>query len=133
MLEEDFRAKLADDASVAALVPLASIAWGERPQAGKLPAITLDIVAGSEAQHMEGTQGLQRTLVQADVWSLDRLAARDVRNAVIAAALPPGTTGETRFDRAFVTDKVSSYEQLDSGPIIYRERIDFALWSAAAV
>lgn len=131
MLEEDLRSKIAIDSGVSAKVAKASIAWGDRPQASKLPAITLEIVAAGEDQHMLGTQALQRTMVQADVWSLDRLVARDVRLALVAAVVPLANVGDTRFARSFVVAKSTSFEQLESGSVIYRERVDFDVWHAS--
>src|SRR4051812_39144976 len=99
MFEEDLRSRAADDPAVKALVGKASIAWGDRPQASALPGITFELIGGAREQHMQGFQALQRVPVQASVWSRDRLDARDVREALIAAVVPTGTTGATAFRR----------------------------------
>jgi hypothetical protein len=46
---------------------------------------------------MLDVQELRPTQVQADVWSKDRLEARDLRELVIAAVLPAATVGANRF------------------------------------
>jgi hypothetical protein len=48
--------------------------------------------------------------VQVDVWSKDRLEARDFRELVIAALVPAATPAATRFGRAFVDRLESSWE-----------------------
>lgn len=130
-MEEDLRARLTGDAAIAAVVKRASIAWGDRPQASALPGITLDTISDARPQHMEGFQDLRGTQVQADVWSDDKLQARDIREMVIAAVAPVATVGATRFDRSFVDRMESSFEATETG-IIYRERIDFTVWHAPA-
>lgn len=132
MLEEDLRTKIATDGGVAGSVKKASIAWGDRPQASALPAITLDIIADARAQHMQAFQDLRATQVQADIWSTDRQESRDVRDLVIAAVVPVATVGETRFSRSFVDRSESTFEQTDAKTIVYRERVDFTVWHAPA-
>jgi hypothetical protein len=133
MFEEDLRAKITGDAGVKALVKKAAqVAWGDRPQASALPGVTLEIVFDQRPQHMQGFQDTRGTQVQADCWSLDRQQARDIREALIAAVVPGGTSGSTRFSRSFVDRSASTFEQLDDKTIIYRERIDFTVWHAAA-
>jgi hypothetical protein len=132
MFEEDLRAKIADDPAVAEIAARASIAWGDRPQASALPGITLDLIFDARPQHMTGFQELRGTQVQVDCWSLDRLEARNLKEAVIAAVATVATVGDTRFGRSFVDRSTSGWERTDASAIVYRERIDFTVWHAAA-
>jgi hypothetical protein len=130
MLEEDLRTKIASDAGIAALVAKPSIAWGDRPEASAMPGITLQKIVDARPQHMQGFQDLRGTQVQADVWSLDALEARNVKEALVDAVVPNAIIGGTRFDRSFVIHGASSTEENDAKQIIYRERIDFTVWHA---
>jgi hypothetical protein len=132
MFEEDLRSKIAGDDGVKALAKKPSIAWGDRPQASALPAVTLDLIYDARPQHMTGFQEMRGTQVQGDCWSPDRSQARDLREALIAAVVPVATIGGTRFGRSFVERSSSSFEQLEAGPMIYRERVDFTIWHASA-
>jgi hypothetical protein len=130
-VEEDLRVRLTGNAAISALVKSAAIAWGERPQASGLPGITLDHIDDARPQHMTDFQALRGTQVQVDVWSKDKLEARDLRELVIPALVPAADVGGTSFRRSFVDRLASSYERTDVG-VIYRERIDFTIWHAAA-
>lgn len=129
-MEEAFKARLLADSDIRAKVNT-RVDWGDRPQAKGLPAITLETISDPRPQHMAGVQELRSTFVQVDVWSLDKLEARDLRELVIAASLPAGTVGATRFGRSFVENTHSSWEKTDNA-IVYRERIDLTVWHAAA-
>jgi hypothetical protein len=130
-MEEDLRARLLADAGISALAKRGSIAWGDRPQASALPAITLDYIDDARPQHMQGFQDLRGTQVQADVWADDKKQARDLRELVIAALVPVAIVGATSFQRSFVDRLASSFESIETG-IVYRERIDFTIWHAPA-
>lgn len=128
MFEEDLRARLNADAGIAAKVAQGASAWGDRPQASGLPAITLDDIADPRDQHMTDFQALCQRQVQIDVWSLDKLEARDLRELVIAALAPAATVGSSVFRRGFIVNRASDFEKLGSGPIVYRERLDWKFW-----
>lgn len=130
-MEEDLRTRLLTDSGIKGVVKPASIAWGDRPQASALPGITLDYIDDARPQHMGGFQELRGTQVQIDVWSKDKLAARDIREIVIAAVVPAAVVGATRFGRSFVDRVASTWERIDTG-IVYRERMDFTVWHASA-
>lgn len=128
MLEEDLRTKIADDSGVSALVAKPSINWGDRPQASAMPGITLDIIFDGRPQHMQGFVAVRGTQIQADCWSLDRIEARNIREALIPAVVPPAIVGDTNFRRGFIDREDSSFEKTDDGAIVYRERVDLTIW-----
>lgn len=130
-MEADLRARLTGDPTVKAAVKASAIAWGDRPQASGLPAITLDFIDDARPQHMTDFQAVRGTQVQVDVWADDKLTARDLREAVIAALAPTANIGATSFRRSFVDRVGSSFESVETA-IVYRERIDFTIWHAAA-
>lgn len=131
-MEADLRSRILADASLARLVTAERTAWGDRPQASGLPAITLDTVSDARPQHMAGNQALRDTRVQVDVWSLDKIQAQQLRDLVIAAVVPAGLQGATRFRRSFVNDVRASWEKPGTA-VVYRETIDLTVWHAAAV
>lgn len=130
-MDSALRTRLLDDAAIAAKVKT-RVNWGDRPQAGGLPAITLETINDPRPQHMGGLQQMRSTSVQIDVWSLDKLEARELRELVIAAVLPAGTVGDTVFRRSFPEAVRGSWERTDTG-ITYRERIDVTVWHSPAV
>lgn len=130
-MEEDLRARLTSDPAIRASVNSAAIAWGDRPQASGLPAITLDFIDDARPVHMTDFQALRGTQVQVDVWAADKKTARDLREAVIAVLAPPASVGATSFRRSLVDRTNSSFESVETA-IVYRERIDFTVWHAAS-
>ena len=99
-MEKDLRALILADPAVAALSP--RVAWGERPQAGALPAVVLTRVSGVPTYDMDGATGHAETRVQADVWSAT-YASGDVTAKALEALLSGyrGTYGGTVFHGVF--------------------------------
>lgn len=129
MIEEALRAVLLADAGVAALVgtrvyPLVL------PQAGTLPAITYQVVAGDADYVMEGASGLAFKRVQVDCWADTYSAAAGLRAAVTAALGGfAGSAGSpaVRIQGAFKTMEADGYEDAleRAGPRLWRKTIDF--------
>lgn len=117
--------RLREAGDVAALVG-ERISWVDRPQADELPAITLQTVSGVRAQTMARIEATQRPLVQIDVWASTFAAARALREAVIAALLPPAAAGDVRFQRGFVGEPRTSGEDTAAG-FVHRHSMDFRL------
>lgn len=72
--------------------------WGVIPQGAAAPALTLNIISGSDAPHLRGTDGLWVYRVQVDCYAKDRPAARSLSQAVVTAlngyrAASPGIAG----------------------------------------
>ncbi len=128
-MEAALRARLLAAAPVIALVGQ-RVTWVERPQGAALPAITLQNVTDERAQNFSGFDGLQPGYVQVDVWALTYASAKALKEAVIAALVPAGSQGDTRFTRGFVSAQDLS-ERTDT-QFIYRHSIDLTFHYATA-
>lgn len=112
---------------VAAVAP--RVAWGERPQAGSLPAIVLTRVSDTPKYVMDGTVTLSETRVQADCWALTYAGADAVAKAITAALSGfAGTVGATRFHGVFSEGARDLREAgTDDAARYFRVSIDFII------
>jgi hypothetical protein len=96
-MEEDLRALLLADASVAALVD-ARVTWGARPQGSLLPAVLLHLTGGARGYTLTAAAGPLSTRVQVNCLADSYLAALTVFRAVSAALSGfSGIAGGTYF------------------------------------
>ena len=125
------RARLLDDAGVAALVGTAdgvkSIDWTLSPQGAAEPRIVLSTVSDPRPQTHDGPDSIRPSRVQVDVIARDRASVVTLREAVIAALLPAGTFGAIQFDRARV-DAGRDLGRMGETRFIHRDQIDFIIW-----
>jgi hypothetical protein len=90
------------------------IYWGVIPQGAASPAMTLNIISGSDAPHLRGTDGLWVYRVQVDCYAANRPEARALSGAVVGAlngyrAASPGIAG------VFVDATRETFEAAASG------------------
>lgn len=81
MMEEQFRAILAANAGVAAIVPLARINFYTHPQGASLPAMVLNVISGAEGVTLTGRDGLERGRVQVDCYATTYSGAKTLGRA----------------------------------------------------
>lgn len=105
--------------------------WVDRPQTSALPAVTLQVVSDPRPQHLKGFNTFRRTLVQIDCWASTYATAAALKEAVLAAVVPQNTSNGINFDRAIVESSDDSGE-MSGGVFVHRQRIDLAVWWAAA-
>lgn len=124
------RARLIAAAPVAALVG-DRIYWVDRPQASSLPAITLQTITEDRPQTMAGFDGLDRSLVQMDVWGASYAQVQQAKEAAIAAVMGENTANSIRFARAFIDTIRDLGERLET-QFIHRASIDLIFHHSAA-
>lgn len=109
----------------------------ERPQGTDLPAITIQEVPTGLEQTHKGFQEQQSSLIQIDVWAASYGAKMAIKDAVLAAAVPPATVSGIKFGRAFVErdgdrSATGSVTDQDGLPFIHRRQIDLTVWHSLA-
>lgn len=90
------------------------IYWGVIPQGAVSPALALNIISGSDAPHLRGTDGLWVYRVQVDCYAANRPEARALSGTVVGAmngyrAASPGIAG------VFVDATRETFEAAASG------------------
>lgn len=125
-METALRARLKSAGAVTAIVGT-RIDWTERPQRSALPAVVLQVVADSRAQHMAGFAGFRATRVQIDCFAVKRDTVVQLREAVIAAAVPAAEQDGIEFLRAFVNAVRDRGENSETG-FVHRDLIDLTIW-----
>ena len=130
MMEVDLRARLLDDAAVAAFVGT-RVDWTVRPQKDQLPAVVLQLVADLRTQHMGGFQYYRETRIQVDCFGRLRRDVVALREAVISCLAGEAVKGDTDFLRAFINTVQDMGEQTDTG-FIHRDMIDITIWHGIA-
>lgn len=112
------------DVSLSALVN--SVAWLERPRAGSLPAIVLQIISGPASYTYSGRATLQKTKVQCDIYAehfADAVGVERAVTTVVAAARL--TVGVTWFEGFFIEARRDGIEAIDDAPKrLFRISID---------
>ncbi|CAM3091725.1 DUF3168 domain-containing protein [Paracoccus nototheniae] len=81
-MEEALFALLSGAAPVAAIAG-PRIFWGIAPQSTAYPRISLFIISGADAPHLQGTDGLWTYRVQVDCYAADRPTSRRLSRAII--------------------------------------------------
>lgn len=120
--EMALHARLIAAAPVAAQVA-DRVFWIDRPQGSELSAITLQIVIEDREQHMQGFQGRQFVTVQVDGWAETYAKAKALKEAIIAALIPPAEVDGVRFGRASVVARDLS-ERTETR-LLFRPSMDF--------
>lgn len=125
-LETALRARLKADVSVKAIVST-RIDWDVRPERSAYPAVVLQIVSDPRLQHMKGLMGSRPTRVQIDCFGRTPAEKVELREAVIAAAMPAATEAGVTFQRAFVNDVISRSKNTETG-FVHHDLIDMTFW-----
>ena len=126
-MENDFRALMAGDPAIAALV-VARIYPATYSQSTVNPCIRYRKITGSIGLHMQGTDGLGSALMQVDVRALTAVSALAVKEAVIAKLHGfKGVSGSTEFlVIALNDDRGVAFEKTDAEEF-YTASLDFDL------
>lgn len=124
------RARLIAAAPVTALVAQ-RVYWVDRPQTSSLPAITLQTIIEDRPQTMAGFDGLDRSLVQMDVWGTTYAQVQQVKEAALAAVVPENTGNGVHFARAFI-DTIRDLGERVETQFIHRASIDLIIHHAIA-
>lgn len=125
-MQEAIRAKLLADTPFAALCP--TVAWDERPQSAPYPVTVLTLVAPGRDYTHDGWDGLNETLVQADVWAMTNAEALAISRALTAAIEPTTTIRGWEIGPAFLQDEDGGgTEDLGGGRKVYRRRQDWMI------
>jgi len=124
-MEGALRARLIADASTAALVG-SRIYWEDRPQASALPALTLSLPVDGRDQHLGGLQSVRDVQLQVDVWARSYAEKKAIKEAVIAALLPPQSGNGIRFQGATGINVTPLNERVET-QMIFRDAIRLTL------
>jgi hypothetical protein len=130
--EIDLRARLLDDATVAAIVGT-RVYWKIRPQNSALPCIVIGTVSGARDQHMDGPMGTQGNRMQFDCLAkqANGVGGKDnalaLRNAVMAVIESGGIEGDTEFQGGLVNLYRDDAADTASG-VVHTEMIDATIW-----
>lgn len=81
-MDEALWEALTSDAGVSAIVG-GQVYWSDYPQGAAVPAIVLNIVSGSDAPTLQGTDQVWTYRVQVDCYALNRPQVRQLSRAVI--------------------------------------------------
>lgn len=122
--EEDFRALLLDCAPLVALVAQ-RVNWGELPEAGALPRVTLWNVTRDSDPIMSGRSGLVTPYLQVDCWATSAAQAATVADVVTTylEGLQYATKGTTEFQAAFLQGRRDSREPTLGAPAARYARV----------
>lgn len=131
----DLLARLRADADLAALFG-GRIAWFEAaPSWGEVyPQMVLQSFAAEPSYAHGGNAGLERTLVQFDLYSTNPDDLED-GEAALRAELEQNDVeqGSTRFGFGFLTDGATSTERLANQRAVFRLRLDFDFFWASII
>lgn len=131
MMEADFRALLAGDTALAALVG-DRIDWGIIPQGIADPNIVLYRIASAPAYTMQGADELDSVLVQASIRALSHASALAVRDALVARVSGfKGTVGVTDFRGIFIRAERHGSEK-PNNVLYHTVQLDLDIWARAA-
>jgi len=127
------RSRLLTGDGMAALVSN-RVDWDLRPAGKPLPAITLQVITDPDEQTYEGPQVLRSTLVQMDIWAIDRATTVAIKKTALPAILPAVRMDGIRFEQSFVNDSQDTTETATVSSIgtstVFRTRVDLRVWSA---
>lgn len=134
-MEADFRSFLLADAPLATFVG-ERINWGGFPQGVASPAITLFRIAGAPGYHMQGADGLEFALVQADIrvaspighdlaGFADAKRTKDAYTNAVGGA--SGIVGSTEFRGTFVTS-IRQLSEKQAHTMFHRFQVDTEIW-----
>lgn len=106
-MDEELHTLLTEATDIAARVS-GRVYWGVLQQGAGLPALVLNIISGTDAPHLDGTDNLFRYRVQIDCYGSDRPSARYLSRDVID--LLNGYTGDG-FNGVFLDTTRENFEE----------------------
>lgn len=143
-MENDFRAIMADDAALTALVA-ARIYPVIYPQSVAGPAVRFTIISSIPGLHMQGSDGLTVSIVQVDIRAkvapnvVAYSQVLNICNVLIGAhgsggLLHPfrGVVGSTDFRLIRLRDKRGPEHEKTAAEEFFTASLDFDVWSKAA-
>lgn len=130
-MQSALRSLLTGDATLAALVST-RIYWNAIPQDAADPCVVLYKITGAPGVHMQGSDGLESSIVQIDVRALTVTSMWAVRDAIITKLHAfSGQQGSVLFRGIFLRDERQTSEK--PGTVLYhRASLDFDIWSKSA-
>lgn len=130
-MEADLRALLAGYAPLTSLVST-RIAWNAIGQGWADPNVVLYKITGQPGYHMQGSDGLESSIVQINVRALTFGSMIQVKNAIIDRLSGfRGTMGDTRFQGIFKTGERQAFEKVETASY-HTCQIDWEVHSRAA-
>lgn len=127
-MEEALRLKLLANPAIAAMV--AAVAWGARPDATALPAITLSQVSAGRNYTHEGADDLTDPLIQFDYWGRSQWEVIQLERLVTAEMETAATVSGVAFGAAFLESQQDfDPEDIDGGATVYRRIADWRVYS----
>lgn len=129
-MEEDFRAFLLADGTIAGLV-VDRVQWAEVPAGRTRPLISLWTFANSPDYVMEGPSGLESRRLSIDCWGMTFAEAKSVSRAVRARlAAAPATQGGTLFQGLFIVAAREFNQPQGGAPAqrYFRDSLDVMAW-----
>jgi hypothetical protein len=75
-----------------------AVHWLKRPQAERLPSVTLQTISGDWPQTYDGLQATRSPRIQFDAWAESYAEAEAIRTAAVAALAPKATSNGIVFD-----------------------------------
>lgn len=127
-MEEALRAKLLANVAIAAVAK--AVAWIDRPDASKLPAITLQQVGAGRTYTHDGANDLTDPLIQFDFWGRSQLEVVQIERLVTAEMETASTIEGVEFGVAFLEAQNDfDPEDIDGGDKVYRRVADWRVYS----
>ncbi len=123
--QEDLRARLIENAALAALVGT-RVAWIEGPREGGRPWLVLTIAGVRRGWSHSGPTGFDYHRVQFDAQSTDAAQALAIIEAAQAVMETSAVAGGTQFHPAPLVMELSQAEDLN-GTKVFREMRDFGV------
>lgn len=127
-MESNLRALLTGYAPLTALVST-RIYWNEIPQTAADPCVVLYKITGAPGLHMQGTDRLERSIVQINVRALSVTSMWAVRDAIIARLNAVRVQqGTVDFKGIFLQSERQASEK--PGTVVYHTcQLDFLVWA----
>lgn len=104
-----------------------NIEWDDRAPDAPLPAITLQTITDQRPQNHDGFDPFWPTRVQVNSLARTKTEAVALRDAVIAALVPPSFISGVTFLQSFIDGGGSDAERTPTGRLC-RERTDIIIW-----
>jgi hypothetical protein len=130
-MESDLRALLTGYAPLTALVST-RIAWNAIGQGWADPNVVLYKITSAPGYHMQGSDGLESSIVQINVRALTFASMIAVKSAIVARLSGyRGSMGDTEFQGIFKTGERQAFEKVDTTSY-HTAQLDFEVHSRAA-
>lgn len=130
-MEEALRALLAGNAPLTALVAQ-RIYWGAIPQDATDPCVVMYRITGAPGYHMQGSDGLESSIVQVNVRAMSTTSMWAVSRAIKAKLSGfKGVQSGIDFRGIFLRAERQAFEK-PATTGYHTAQLDFDIWSTAA-